>query len=83
MAAAATGLAWLARSSRTRRWTVAAAAAAAVGALASCGVLAFLYEPLVGEVSLPAKLAHNTVMLLVVLTLGAAAISRATAAQAA
>ena len=37
---------------RPRRWTVAAAAAAAVGVLTSRGMLAFLYDPLVGECTL-------------------------------
>jgi hypothetical protein len=72
---------WLAWSARTRRWTVATAAAAAVGALTSRGTLGFLYEPLVGEVSLPAKIAHNIVMLLAVLVLGTIAIRRASAGQ--
>ena len=70
---------WLAWSGRARRWTVASAAATAVGALTSRGLLAFLYDPLVGEVSLPAKLTHNVLMLLIVAILGSMAIRRATA----
>lgn len=78
---AVAGLAWLTWSARTRRWTMAAAAAAGFGALASRGLLAFLYEPLVGEVPLPAKLAHNAVMLLVVSTFGTIAVRRAATAR--
>jgi hypothetical protein len=69
---------WLARASRASRWGLAHAAAAGTGALISRGTLAFLYQPLVGEVAAPAKYAHNVVMLVTVTAVGLYAVRQAT-----
>lgn len=64
-AAAGIGLAY---GSRLTGWRVGHVVAVATAPLLVRAVLAFTYDPLVGEVSEPAKYAHNVVMLLIVLT---------------
>ena len=62
--AAAAGLAYLSRSTG---WGAGHVAAVVAAPLLVRAVLAFTYDPLVGEVSEPAKYGHNVVMLLIVL----------------
>jgi hypothetical protein len=64
----------LARWSRRDGWATGHVVAAATAPLLVRAVLAFTYDPLVGEVSEAAKYGHNAVMLLIVL--GAVALTR-------
>lgn len=57
----------LARGSRGDGWGLAHLAAAAAAPLLVRAVLAFTYDPLIGEVATTAKLGHNAVMLALVL----------------
>lgn len=79
VAAAIASAVWLARVARPPGWRIAHSAAAATGALISRGALAFLYQPLVGEVAAPAKYAHNVVMLGIVTAMGMYAVREALA----
>ncbi len=79
VAAAMVSAVWLARVARAGRWGLAHTAAAGTGALVSRGTLAFLYQPLVGEVAEPAKYTHNVVMLVTVTALGVYAVRQASA----
>ncbi|HYI59797.1 MAG TPA: hypothetical protein VEX66_16635 [Microlunatus sp.] len=63
----ATGAVVLFRASRTRRWSPTHAALVGAAPLLVTGVLAFTYDPLIGDVSTQAKYAHNVIMLLIVL----------------
>ena len=62
---------------RAPGWSLAHSAAVATGALLSRALLAFTYYPVVGEVSATRKYAHNVVMLLLVVAVGAYAQRRA------
>lgn len=62
--AAAAGIVHLSRSTG---WGAGHVAAVAAAPLLVRAVLAFTYDPLVGEVSASAKYGHNVVMLLIVL----------------
>lgn len=64
----------LAHASRADGWGVAQVAAAAAAPLLVRAVLAFTYDPLIGEVAPAAKLGHNAVMLALVLTATALAL---------
>lgn len=55
---------------RRRGWRPAHAAAVALGFLLARGLLAFTYDPLIGEVDPVAKYAHNVVMLATVAAAG-------------
>jgi hypothetical protein len=66
----AAGAALLVHASGAVDWSVRHAAAVAVGALLSRGVLAFLYYPVVGEAAAVPKYAHNVTMLAIVVVLG-------------
>lgn len=57
----------LVRSSRTERWAPVHVALVGAAPLVVTGVIAFTYDPLIGEVSAGAKYGHNVVMLLIVL----------------
>jgi hypothetical protein len=67
----------LARASRTERWSPTHAAVVGAAPLLLTALLAFTYDPLIGEVTAQAKYAHNAVMLTIVLTaLGIALLRR-------
>jgi hypothetical protein len=70
---AAIGIAWAARSSG---WGVRQVTVLAAAPLIVRGVLAFTYNPMLGEVALGSKLAHNTVMLAIVLAATTIALRR-------
>lgn len=55
-------------------WTIRDTAALALGVLLARGLAAFIYFPLLGEVSAPSKYTHNAVMLLIVVVAGWAAL---------
>lgn len=55
-------------------WTIRSPAALALGVLLARGLTAFTYFPLLGEVSPSSKYTHNSVMLLIVLIAGWAAL---------
>lgn len=57
----------LGRVCRTRRWSATHAAVAGSAPLLLTGLLAFTYDPLLGEVGAGAKYAHNVIMLGIVL----------------
>jgi hypothetical protein len=68
----------LARVSGTRRWSATHAAVVGAAPLLLTGLLAFTYDPLIGEVTTQAKYAHNVVVLLIaVLALVVALLRRA------
>lgn len=67
---------WLLRVSRRPGWSVRHVAAAGLGLLLGRGLLAFTTTPLAGESDPAAKIAHNVVLLAVVLIAGAMALRR-------
>lgn len=73
----------LLRASRTRRWSPTHAAIVGAAPLLLTAVQAFTYDPLIGEVDPTAKVAHNAVMVAIVLVVLAVALlsgSRSTTA---
>jgi hypothetical protein len=74
VAAIAVAVTW---AGRRAGWGPGHAAAVALGAMLARGLLAFTYDPLIGEVPKAAKYAHNVVMLAVVTAAGWAALRRA------
>jgi hypothetical protein len=71
------GTALLVQASRRGGWGLEHVAAVGAGALLSLAVLAFTYDPLIGDVSAARKYAHNAVMLTLIAAIGAFAIQRA------
>ncbi len=57
----------LSRASRTRRWSPTHVAIAGAAPLLLTAALAFTYDPMIGEVDPAAKVAHNAVMVAIVL----------------
>ncbi|HEU5485753.1 MAG TPA: hypothetical protein VFU98_12680 [Microlunatus sp.] len=57
----------LVRASRTRRWSPTHAAVVGSAPLVLTALLAFTYDPMIGEVTAAAKYAHNAVMVAIVL----------------
>jgi hypothetical protein len=57
----------LSRASKTRRWDPTHTALVGAAPLLLTGLMAFSYDPLIGEVTATAKYAHNAAMLLIVL----------------
>jgi hypothetical protein len=70
------GLAGLGIAGTRAGWTLRHSAAVGFGVLLERGLMAFTYDPLLGEVSAAAKYGHNVVMLLVVLAAGVLALRR-------
>lgn len=78
LGALAVGGVGLALGSRRTGWGPRHAAAAAAGPLVVRALLAFTYEPLAGDVEPLAKLGHNLVLLVAVVTLVAVVLTRRT-----
>jgi hypothetical protein len=69
------------RISRNTGWTIRHVAAVAAAPLLVRAVLAFGYDPLIGEVSATAKYAHNSVLLALVVAVTVLALRRPTRAR--
>ena len=71
------GGASLARASRAKAWDARHAASAAAGALVSRAMLAYTYDPVVGDVAATPKYLHNTALLAAMVVLSTLAVRRA------